>query len=292
MRRLPPGACDSHIHVFGPYDRFPLAAERSYTPPEAPLESYLNVMRTLGLERVVIVHGSAHGLALDATVDAVARLGERARGIAVARPDIPDSQLDRLDAVGFRGLRVVTVVKGGVDPAAASSLARRIERLGWHLQLLVNGPDELLALAPQLRQLPVPFVIDSFGRFRPRHGVEHPGFRELLRLLETGRCWVKLTGLERRTESGPPYADVAPLAKALIAARPDRIVWGSDWPHVMAWDHPMPADCDLLNWLLHLDIPEETRNAILVVNPQSLYGFAALRNASTDVEAAGVRLRS
>lgn len=274
--RRPPGSCDSHIHVFGPYDRFPLNADRSYTPPQAPLDSYLEVMRVLGIDRVVVVHGSAHGLMLDATVDAVRRLGSRGRGVAVASPDVSDAQLDRLDAAGFRGLRVVSVVRGGVAADEAPRLARRIERLGWHLQFLVNGPDELEALAPGLMDLPVPFVIDSFGRFRPEHGTQHPGFRALLKLLETGRCWVKFTGLERRTHAGPPYQDVAPLALALIAARPDRIVWGSDWPHVMAWSHPMPRDADLLDWLLDLDVGDAVKRDILVRNPQQLYGFEPL----------------
>ena len=271
--RLPPGACDSHIHVFGPYDRFPLNADRSYTPPEAPLDAYREMMKVMGLDRVVIVHGSAHGLMLEATIDAVQRLGPRGRGIAVASPDISDAELDRLHAAGFRGLRVVSVVRGGVAADEAPRLARRIERLGWHLQFLINGPAELEALAPELLKLPVPFVIDSFGRFRPEHGLQHPGFRALLKLLETGRCWVKFTGLERRTHEGSPYADVAPIGQALITARPDRIVWGSDWPHVMAFDHPVPKDSDLLDWLMGLDVSDQVKADILVQNPERLYGF-------------------
>jgi 2-pyrone-4,6-dicarboxylate lactonase len=275
-RPLPRGACDSHIHVFGPYARYPLHEDRSYTPEEAPLDAYLEVMKVMGLDRVVIVHGSAHGLALDATIGAVQRLGPRGRGIAVAAPGIRDADLDRLHAAGFRGLRVVSVVRGGVAAAEAPQLARQIARLGWHLQFLVNGPDEMEALAPILRDLPVPFVIDSFGRFRPEHRDTHPGFRALLALLETGQCWVKFTGLERRTRTGPPYADVVPLARTLIEARPDRIVWGSDWPHVMAWDHPMPREADLMDWLMDLPVSDAIKTDILVRNPEQLYGFDRL----------------
>lgn len=275
-RRAPPGTCDSHIHVFGPFDRFPLNDDRSYTPPECPVELYRQVMAALGFDRVVIVQGSAHGLRLDAAAYALAQLGRRARGVAVAPPDVSDARLDELHAAGFRALRVVTRVKGGVSPDQAETLARRIARLGWHLQFLLNGPQDMEAMAPLLADLPVPCVIDSMARFRPDDVPDHPGFKALLRLLETGNCWVKLNGIERRSHSGPPYADMTPVANALIAARPDRLVWGTDWPHPMAWDHAMPDDADLLDWTLQWDGGDAVRQAVLVDNPVRLYGFEPL----------------
>lgn len=276
QRKAPPGACDSHIHVFGPFDKFPLNNDRSYTPPECPVEHYRQVMEALGIDRVVIVQGSAHGLRLDAAIDAVTGLGKRARGVAVAPADVTDERLDQLHQAGFRALRVVTRVEGGVSLDQAETLARRIARLGWHLQFLLNGPEHMEDMAPLLAGLPVPCVIDSMARFLAEDVPDHPGFGALLRLLETGNCWVKLTGIERRSHLGPPYADMIPLANALIAARPDRLVWGTDWPHPMAWDHAMPDDADLLDWSLQWDGGDAVRNAILVDNPVALYGFEPL----------------
>ena len=271
--KAPPGACDSHLHVFGPYDRFPLNADRSYTPPEATIEPFREVMKTLGTQRAVIVHGSAHGLDIRATIHGVEALGKDGRGVAVLAPTVTDAELDRLHAIGFRGTRVVTKVRGGVDPGASQTLARRIARLGWHLQFLIDGPSELEDLAPRLRELPVPYVIDSIGSFTPDHGLNHPAFKVFLKLLESGDCWVKLIGAERRTRTGAPFADMAPLARAVIDARPDRVVWGTDWPHVMAFSYPVPNDADLLDWLLQIDVSDATRKAILVDNPIALYGF-------------------
>jgi predicted TIM-barrel fold metal-dependent hydrolase len=230
-------------------------------------------MRKLGLERAVIVHGSAHGLDIRATIHAVEALGNSGRGVAVLLPEVTDAELDRLHQSGFRGTRVVTKVRGGVDPSAMQPLARKIARLGWHLQLLIDGPKEMEEIAPRLRELPIPFVVDSLGGFRPEDGIDHPGFKALRKLLESGDCWVKLIGIERRSRTGAPYGDMAPLARALIETRPDRIVWGTDWPHPMAWTYPVANDADLLDWLLQLDVSDATRQAILVDNPIDLYGF-------------------
>ena len=271
--RAPKGACDAHIHVFGPYDRFPLNADRSYTPPEATIDSYRKIMAALGVERVVITHGSANGLDLRSTVHGVETLGKNGRGVAVLPPDVSDAELKRLDAVGFRGTRVVTKVRGGVSPNAAQDLARRIAPLGWHLQVLIDGPTEMVDLAPRLRDLPIPVVIDSMGGFSPQHGIDHPGVVALRKLLETGKCWTKIIGAERRTKIGAPFADLAPLANALLETRPDRVVWGTDWPHVMAWNYPVPNDADLLDFLLQTNVSEAVRKQILVDNPISLYGF-------------------
>ena len=275
--KAPAGACDSHLHVFGPYEDFSLNDDRSYTPPEARIESYQSVMRSLGLQRAVIVHGSAHGLDIRATVHAIEALGENGRGVAVLPPTVSDAELDRLHKSGVRGTRVVTKVRGGVDPGASQALAKRIARLGWHLQLLIDGPTEMERIAPLLRELPIPFVIDSIGGFRPEDGVDHPGFKALLKLLESGNGWVKLVGAERRTRTGAPaFADISPLARAVIEARPDRVVWGTDWPHVMAWTYPVPNDADLLDWVLQMPTSDAERRAILVDNPAALYGFDPL----------------
>ena len=231
-------------------------------------------MDTLGLERVVIVQPSCHGLDLRVTADALAQLGDRARGIAVIDSSIADAELDRLHACGFRGARVVTTVRGGVDPNEAPRLADRIARLGWKLQCLINGPLELEALAPKLRSLETPFIIDGLGRFGPDEPLDHPGFRTLMRLLETGNCWVKLSGEARRSRIGPPYPDMTPYALALIGVRDDRLIWGTDWPHVQGWDYPVPNDCDLLEWIYSMNLSDEAIRKILVDNPAHLFGFS------------------
>ena len=272
-RKAPPGTCDAHIHVIGPYDRFPLHPDRSYTTPEAPMPEYREFMRVLGIDRVVVVQPGAHGCNNDLILDAIAQVGEAARGVAVVPPDVTDAELDRLHAGGVRGMRLVTPNRGGVGPQHAEFLAKRVARLGMHLQFLLTGPQMVQDLAPMLASLPVPVVIDSFGRTRPENGVDHPGFQALLRLMEGGNCWVKFNSVERRSRLGPPYADITPLAKAMIGARPDRIVWGTDWPHVMAFDHPIPNDADLLEWIMEMDIDDATRRAILIDNPVHLYGF-------------------
>ena len=274
--RLPriQGATDTHAHILGPYDRFPLAKDRSYTAPEATVPQYRALMKALGLDRVVIVHGSAHGASNEATTDAIAQLGDCARGVAVVPVDVSDDELDRLDAAGFRGIRLTTVLRGGTAVDGIQTLSKRVARLGWHVQVFINGPTQMAELAPALRGLPTPLVIDHMARFRAPDAAGHPGFQSLLKLFEEEDCWVKISAANRLTEIGPPFEDVTVLANEFIRRRPDRCVWGSDWPHVMVWDHEMPNDADLLDWCLTWDADEETRKAILVDNPAKLYGFA------------------
>ncbi len=269
----PPGACDTHAHILGPYDRFPLNEDRSYTAPEAPLEDFLVVMETLGVERAVIVHGSAHGTMLGATEDALLRMAGHARGIAVVEPGITDRELERLNEVGFRGLRFTTLLRGGAGVENIAPMAERLRPLGWHVQLFVHGPTDLAGLIPTLADLPVDLVVDHMGHFTPSDGVDHPAFGALLDLVHGGRCWVKLSGAYRKTESGPPFDDMTPFAQALIEARPDRMVWATDWPHVMLTDRAMPDDATSLDWALSWGVDDGTMRAILADNPAELYGF-------------------
>lgn len=271
--QAPPLACDTHMHILGPFDRFPMSEVRGYTPPEATLEQYLALQETLGLERAVVVHPSAYGTDLRVTEDAVARMNGRARGIAVVEPTISDSELDRLNEAGFRGLRFTTLLKGGADVAGIATMADRVARLGWHIQLFVDGPNHLEGLIPVLRNLPVDVVIDHMGHFRPEDGVQHPGFQSLLGLMREGRCWTKLSGGYRVSNAPGTFADTLDFATALIEARPDRVVWASDWPHVMLWEKPMPDPAETLDWALGWGVGEATMQRILVDNPAELYGF-------------------
>ena len=163
--KAPAGACDTHAHIVGPFDRFPLADERGYTPPASALEDFEVFQKTLGIDRAVIVHPSCYGTMMDITVDAVTRLGDRARGIAVVEPSISDAELDALDAAGFRGLRFTTLLKGGADVGGIAAMAKRIERLGWHIQMFIDAENQLLDLLPALRDLPVDLVLDHMGHF-------------------------------------------------------------------------------------------------------------------------------
>lgn len=269
---VPPGACDTHAHVFEAPGRYPMVAERSYTPPEAPLEAYEHLHRTLGIDRGVLVQPSVYGTDNSAMLDAMAQIGPRLRGVAVVEPDVSEAELARLDKAGVRGVRVNLLFKGGVGPDAMARLAARVGELGWHLQLLIDistFPD----LAKTLGPLPVDLVVDHMGHMKVANGLDHPGFRDLLALVRDGRAWVKLSGAYRTTgQRVAPYDDVDPFARALIEAGPERMVWGSDWPHPMV-DIPMPNDGEILDLLARWAPDEDVRRKILVDNPAALYGF-------------------
>lgn len=272
--KAPPGACDTHAHIVGPFDRFPLAEERGYTPPVSALEDFEVFQSTLGIDRAVIVHPSCYGTMMDVTVDAVSRLGDRARGIAVVDPSITDAELDRLNETGFRGLRFTTLLKGGADVGGITAMAKRIERLGWHIQMFIDAQNQLEELLPALRELPVDLVIDHMGHFQQDAGVDHPAFQAMLDLVKDGRCWVKLSGAYRASADHPSWADITAYAKALIETRADRMVWATDWPHVMLWDKPVPDGADLLDWALSWEVDDAILKQILVDNPAVLYGFS------------------
>ena len=270
----PPGACCTQAHVFGPADRFPYSEGRGYTPPDAGIETYLNLLDILGLDRGVIVHGSAYGSDNRASLDGIARAPDRLRGIAVVDPEISDAALEELDAGGMRGIRLSTMLKGGVGLEQLAPMADKIRGLGWHIVLHVNDSKEIAELNSTLRNLPVPIVIDHLSRVRGGQGVDYVGFQALLRLMrETDHVWGKISSWYRLTDIGPPYDDMTPIARAMIAARPDRVIWGINWPHPILWDHLMPNDGDLFNQFMDWAADDATRHQILVDNPAALYGF-------------------
>lgn len=269
-RRAPEGAADCHFHIFGPFDRFPPSPRRPYDPPLARLEDYRPVAATLGLSRFVVVQASVYGTDNRVTEAAVAGLGRAAaRGIAVLDPETEEAEIARLQSAGFVGARFNAVSGGGTPLAALETLAHRIAPFGWHLQLYVEG-DLLPELAPRLAALPVPVVFDHMAGLPAAQGPRHPGFAALRRLLDTGRVWVKLSGY--RVSSGPPYEDLAPLARALIGAAPARMIWGTDWPHTQIV--PPPDAGKLLDLLGQWVRDEGEWRGILVDNPRALYGFA------------------
>ena len=270
----PNGACDTHCHVYGARGDYRLADTRRYDPPFCPVEQHRDMLATLGVERAVLVQASAYGSDNSAMLDAVAAMAGRYRGIAVVPPDIGETELERLHAGGVRGVRMSTLPKSLVGPEHMETLAERIAGLGWLVQIHLDRSAHLVELADRFAALPVPVLIDHFGRTRGGEGVEAPGFRALLKLLcETGNCWTKLCSFYRLSDQGAPdYGDMAAPAEALIAARPDRLVWGTNWPHP---NHKgaMPNDGDLFDVLCGWIGDAATRKAILSDNPARLFGF-------------------
>jgi len=278
--QAPPGACDCHNHVFGPAARFPYAPERQYTPPDAPLERFQRLLAVLGLERAVIVQPSIYGSDNACTADAIARLAGRARGVAVVDPAIDRAGLLALDRAGFRGLRFNLIHPGGGTPLdALEALAGKAAEVGWHVQIYLRG-RLLPELEARLASLPAPLAIDHMGHMEPGQGLGQPGVRALLRLVETGRVWVKLCPY-RTDLAGFPWAEAGSLARALASAAPERLVWGTDWPHpdiagaAPGIPGPMPNDADLLDALGEWLEDQALIGRILVDNPEALYGFAS-----------------
>ncbi len=230
---MPVGACDCHVHIIGPSTQYPMTPQRSYTPPEASTADLLAMRRRLGLARNVLIQPSFYGTDNRAMLDALARLGDTARGIAVVAPDIAAAELAKFDAQGVRGIRLNLESGENRDPKAAAAaldaMAKRIRHLNWHLQIYAALPV-IAAIADRIAGLPVDVVIDHFGLAQASEGVNQAGFAALLELVRARRAYVKLSAPYRISQASG-YTDVAPIARALIAAAPDRMLWASDWPH-------------------------------------------------------------
>jgi 2-pyrone-4,6-dicarboxylate lactonase len=271
--RMPPLACDAHCHVFGPAAVFPYAPGRAYTPPDAPKERLSALHQILGIQRAVIVQASCHGTDNRAMLDAIATSGGRYRGIAIVDGSFTEKDYAALHEGGIRGVRFnfVNHLGGMPDMNVFNHVLRRIQPLGWHLVVHLDAAD-IVELSGLLRALSVPFVIDHMGRVKAAAGLEQGPFRALLELMKLGNCWVKVCGAERVSAAGPPFVDAIPFAQALVNAAPDRVLWGTDWPHPNVGRH-MPNDGDLVD-LVPLIAPEEAvRRKLLVDNPASLYGW-------------------
>lgn len=269
----PPGSCDSHCHVLGPAARFPYSEARNYTPPDAPVENLWQLHDALGIERAVVVQASVQGTDNAAVLDAIARSGGRYRGVAVIDDGFSDGDLEALHAGGIRGVRFSFIQHRGIAPDAAriGRTADRIAPLGWHV-VLHAGIADVTRNGAALAALPVPVVIDHMAKAPAAAGVEDPGFEALLAVLGEGEFWVKISGADRNSTAAPLFADAVPIAQALLAALPDRILWGTDWPHPNK-TADMPNDGDLMD-LLALFAPDAAlRKRILVDNPARLYGF-------------------
>lgn len=273
---LPPGATDCHCHVYDDPQRYPLVAERSYTPAPAPLEAYLAMCRQVGLTRTVQVSASVYGADNRLTLDTIAALGQdRARGVAGLHPEASPAELDALHAGGMRGVRVSTHVKGYGGTQAISHLAGRIRPIGWHLQVHVLHADEIADLEDELLRVPVPLVFDHMGCVRGAEGPGNRGFQAMLRLLRRrDDCWAKISSWYRRSDAGGGHADMAPIVAALVDARPERLLFGTNWPHPALFaPQAVPDDGALIDAFCRWVPDAEVRRRILVDNPAALYGF-------------------
>ena len=238
--------------------------------PNACLPDYRLLQQLIGTTRVVVVNPAAYYTDNEVTLDAIARLGPQARGVAVVHPDVTDAALKRMADGGIRGIRFTQF-----DPRSASTtmemiepLVNRVQALGWHVQIHLRA-DQIVANADMLQRLPGMMVFDHLGRLTPPEGLNHPAFTILRRMLDHGRTWIKLSGAYMF--GAPPYAEATKLARACVAAAPERLVWGSDWPHPTEKDKP--DDAVLFDLLSDWAPDERTRHRILVDNPAELYGF-------------------
>ncbi|MGC2518884.1 MAG: amidohydrolase family protein [Burkholderiales bacterium] len=266
----PPGACDAHCHVFGPAHKFPYAADRPYTPPDAPVEQLRKLHAHLGISRAVIVHPSCHGADMRVTLDAIASSNGNYRGVAVVGKNATDAELERLNAGGIRGVRFnfVAHLGGAPDLELFDRMLGRVAGLGWHVVLHLDA-DDILTYADRIRRIRVPFVIDHMGRVKAAGGLEQKPFRMLLQLMRNELAWVKVCGAERVSSAGKPFHDAIPFAAALIEVAPDRILWGTDWPHPNV--KVMPNDGEIVDLFAACCADEALRRKILVDNPARLY---------------------
>jgi len=270
--KLPPLACDSHFHVFGPHGKFPFAANRPFTPADAPKEDLFRLHGFLGFERGVFVQSTCHGSDHSALVDLLAAGKGRYRGVALLQPSMRQEEVDRLDDAGVRGVRLHFFPRLGAPMPLADmrKVIELVEPNGWHIAIHTGG-DGLVELYDFIRSIDAPVVIDHIGRVDVGDGLRGKAFGVLRRLLDTGNIWVKLSGTDRITKQAYPYADAVPFARDLAAHAPERVVWGTDWPHP---NHTaVPNDGELVDLIAEIAPDEKTRQLMLVDNPARLFGF-------------------
>lgn len=268
--KAPPNAADCHMHIYD--SRFPAAANAVLLPPDARVDDYRIVQKRLGTTRNVVVQPSTYGTDNRCTLDALAAFGATARAVAVVDTAVTDDELKRMAALGVRGIRFNLVQAGATTIDMLEPLSKRVNDLGWHVQIHMKG-DQIAQIGDLLQRLPSPIVFDHIARIPPEAGTDHPAFGIVRRLLDKGRSWVKLSGAYQDSKVGAPsYADVSVIAKAFVKAAPERMVWASDWPHPTERTSK-PDDAVLFDLLADWAPEEATRNRILVRNPEALYGF-------------------
>jgi D-galactarolactone isomerase len=268
--KAPPNACDCHMHVYS--SRFPAAPNVELRPPDASADAHRLLQKRLGTTRTIVVNPSTYGTDNSCTLDAIAQFGAGARGVAVVDTSVTDSELKRLHDLGIRGIRFNLVQSGATTTDMLEPLSKRVNDLGWHVQIHMLG-DAIVENADLFQRLPSPIVFDHLARVPQPAGVDHPSFALVLKFLDKGRTWVKLSGAYQDTKTGPPaYADVSKVAQGYVTAAP--LVWASDWPHPTEKADSKPDDAVLFDLLADWAPDEAVRNRILVDNPVALYGFS------------------
>jgi 2-pyrone-4,6-dicarboxylate lactonase len=272
--RLPPGACDAHCHIFGPQDRFPFPPDAVFRPADAPKEKLFALHAMLGFTRSVIVQSGCHGFDNSAVADALASKSGAYRGVALLPLSVTSAELDRLHAQGFCGVRFnfMKHLSKSAPIEEVVAFTPRLAAIGWHLQIHMDS-RLLEDMIPVLKRSAVPVAVDHMARIDASLGVEQPAFRALLGLMEDSRFWVKVSGCERASRAGPPYADAIPFARTLAEHFGDRVLWGTDWPHPN-FSGPVPDDGQLVDLIAEIAPSGAARRALLVDNPSRLYGFA------------------
>jgi len=277
----PPHSCDTHFHVFGPPETFPFVSTHEYTPPAAPLEHYLKMIAIIDIERAVVVQPSVHGLDNSATLDAIKNSAGRFRGIGRIDDQTPKSELQRLHDGGVRGVRfnLLDRPRGNVKLDVLDRCVEHIVEFDWSVDLHIDTKS-LMAQEKRIRSMPIPVVIDHIARIKPAEGLNQPAFQLLLDLMKNKHVWLKVSGADKICNTnvhsyfGLPFVEVIPFARAAIAAAPDRVIWGTDWPHSNNFaPGRTPNDGDLVDLLAAFAPDEAVRKRILVDNPAALYGF-------------------
>jgi predicted TIM-barrel fold metal-dependent hydrolase len=277
----PPNSCDSHFHVFGPPEQFPFVSTHEYTPPAAPLEHYQKMLALIGIERAVVVQPSVHGLDNSATLDAIKSSKGQFRGVGRIDDNTSKDDLKRLHEGGIRGVRfnLLDRPRGNIKLDVLDRCVEHIAAFGWSVDLHIDMKN-LMEQENRIRNIPVPVVIDHIARVKPAEGLNQPGFQLLLELARLKHVWIKVSGADKICNTtvhsyfGLPFVEVMPYARAVIAAAPDRVIWGTDWPHSnnFAPGHT-PNDGDLVDLLGEFAPDGHMRKKILVDNPAALYGF-------------------
>ncbi len=270
--KAPANSCDCHMHIYDA--RFPVDPGATLRPADALVDDYLRLQKRIGTSRNVIVTPSTYGTDNRVTLDAMAKIGATARGVAVVNTSVTDAELKRLSDLGVRGIRFNLVQAGATTVEMIEPLSTRVNALGWHVQIHMLG-DQIVKIEDLLYKLPSPIVFDHMGRMPQPTGTDHPAFGVIRKLIDKGRTWVKISGAYQDTKVGPPsYADTSKVAQAYVKAAPERMVWASDWPHPTQKENEKANDAILFDLLTEWAPNESTRHRILVENPAALYGFS------------------
>jgi predicted TIM-barrel fold metal-dependent hydrolase len=273
--RPPPGTCDTHFHIMGPPEKFPWAETRLYTPPAAPVEHYLSMAKIVGIERGVVVVPAVQGFDNSSMHDAIAKADGRLKGMVRANTKSTPAENKALHAQGVRGIRfnMRPVLAGKFDADEVKRVVSAIRDLPWCVCMHIDA-DDIVENAELISSLDMPTIIDHFGQADPRKGVDQPIFRVILDLMGNKNMWMKISGADRQLYAGCTLEQIVPMARALIAKAPDRIIWGTDWPHAYVYEAGKQVnDGDLMNWVAEYAPDEATRKKILVDNPARLFGF-------------------